>query len=501
MNQTSQLGPTTHAEGNRTVIRTRAAVLITILGLLAMALTSVAPSGAVAASKDPSQRSGGKAIAHKGDGRRIQNRAVTSRAPVAKISRLGVASGEPTIGVSNSGNVFTAAIQSNTRVNVMRSKDRGKSWEIVSPNIAGRNTQLLSLDPYTYVDTRLGDADSSRVFTIDLTVACSILSFSDDEGDSWITNPLACGRPVNDHQTLFTGPPVSSPTVGYPNLVYYCWNDVASSSCSKSIDGGLTFRPTGVPAYQGVGSEGFCGGLHGHGFVDDAGNVYLPREYCGNPWVAISRDEGTSWETIQISDKISALNGESDPSVAVDSKGNIFYLWIGDGRMPYLSVSKNDGKSWSKPINVAPPGLREANLPSVAANGKGKIAITYMGSYNSPNNPNVRCGGDAEPCPGGGDYAETSWDGVMTVSADALSKDPTFYTSTVNAKQDPIYRGQCGPGRCGVVYDFIDIIIDREGTAWAAFVDGCQAICVSGNVPNVGNEGIVGYLAGGPRLK
>lgn len=471
------------------------------LGILGLALTSVAPPGAIAASKDLSNRSGGRAIAHKADGKRIHNASVARKAPVAKISRMGVQSGEPTIGISNSGAIFSSAIQSNTRVNVMRSTDRGKSWEVVSPNIAGRNTQLLSLDPYTYVDTRLGDKDSSRIFTIDLTVACSIMSFSDDEGESWITNPLACGRPVNDHQTLFMGPPAVSTTVGYPNVVYYCWNDVASSSCGKSVNGGLTFAPTGSPAFPGAGSQGFCGGLHGHGYVDDAGLVYLPREYCGDPYVAISRDEGATWDLAQVSDKVSALNGESDPSVAVDKAGNIFYLWIGDGRMPYLAVSKDGGESWSKPMNVAPPGLREANLPAISVKGKGKVAITYMGSKNSPNNPNERCGNGSEPCPGGGDYADTSWDGVMTISDNALSKDPTFYTSTVNHPRDPIYRGQCGPGRCGVVYDFIDIEIDRDGIAWAAFVDGCQAICASGGVPGIGNEGIVGSLVGGPRLK
>lgn len=480
---------------------TRAAILVAIVGLLALALTSVAPPGAQAASKDLSKRSGGRATAHRADGKRIQDRSVGRNAPAAKISRLGVQSGEPTIGVSNAGAIFTSAIESNTRVNVMRSTDRGESWEVVSPNIAGRNTQLLSLDPYTYVDTRLDDKDSSRIFTIDLTVACSIMSYSDDEGESWITNPLACGRPVNDHQTLFMGPPAVSTTVGYPNVVYYCWNDVASSSCGKSLNGGLTFTPTGSPAFPGAGSQGFCGGLHGHGFVDDDGGVYLPREYCGDPYVAISRDEGATWELAQVSDKISALNGESDPSVTVDQAGNIYYLWIGDGRMPYLAISKDGGASWSKPMNVAPPGLREANLPSIASKGKGKIAITYMGSNNSPNDPDVRCGNDSKPCPQTAEYAETSWDGVMTISADALSKNPTFYSSTVNHRRDPIYRGRCGPGRCGVVYDFIDIEIDREGIAWAAFVDGCQAICATGNVPNIGNEGIVGYMVGGPRLK
>lgn len=458
----------------------------------------MAPSPVEAAGKPLAERSGGRAVAHR-DGKKVTAPAVIREAPVAKISRMGINSGEPTIGVTNAGNVFSAAIQSNTRVEVMRSTDRGKSWEIASPNIGGRNTQLLSLDPYTWVDTRLGDRDSARVFTIDLTVACAIMSYSDDEGESWITNPLACGRPVNDHQTLFSGPPATSTPVGYPNVVYYCWNDVASSSCGKSITGGLTWNPTGTPAFAGLGEEGFCGGLHGHGWVGNDGTVFLPREYCGEPYLAISQDEGATWTTVKVAEKAGA-GPSTDPSVVTDNAGNIYYLATGNNLMPYLVISRDGGTTWSKPIDVAPPGLREANLPSIAANGKGKIAITYMGSFNSPNNPKKNCAADRS-CPQAADYAKTTWDGIMTISADALSKDPTFYTGTVNHRRDPIYRGKCGPGRCGAVFDFIDITVDREGIAWAAFVDACTAICGTGNAPNIGAEGIVGWLAGGPRLR
>lgn len=155
-------------------------------------------------------------------------------------------------------------------------------------------------------------------------------------------------------------------------------------------------------------------------------------------------------------------------------------------------------------MDVSPPGLREANLPSVSATGKGKIAITYMGSTNSPNDPSKgRCGNNtdpANPCPQSAEYAGTTWNGYMTISTNGDSKAPVFYTGTANHPRDPIYRGVCGPGRCGAVYDFIDIEIDREGIAWAAFVDACQVICIQGG-SNVGNEGIVGSLVGGPRLR
>jgi hypothetical protein len=365
----------------------------------------------------------------------------------------------------------------------------------------------ISLDPYIYVDENI-DGDNSRIFTIDLTLACSYLSFSDDGGESWITNPLACGRPVNDHQTLFSGPPVSSPTVAYPNVLYYCYNDVGSSSCTKSLDGGLTFSPTGSPAFPGYepgnqdpgffGADGFCGGLHGHGAVAPDGTVYLPREFCGSPELAVSKDEGLTWTTVTVSKKIRSTSqpksGTGHPSVAVDTKGNVYYLWISDkNRLPYLSVSKNQGKTWSDPVVASIPGLNETNLPQMDARGVGKIALVYYGATNSPY---PKCGFDCVTK----DYEDTTWNAYIASSADALSSNPTFYTGTVNDPKDPLVRGRCGPGRCQSVFDFIDVEIGPDGVPYGAFVDGCMGLCAEGGASDE-YEGLMGKLVGGPSLR
>jgi hypothetical protein len=482
-------------------------------GLVTLALTTTGATGAVASSSAANE-SGGKGIAHHAGAKPIRN--LTKNAPVAELHRLGVNSAEPTVGVTQDGDVFTSAFQSNTRIEVMRSSNRGKSWDVVSPKLGSRNAQLLSLDPYTYVDLPRDDQDLSRVFTIDLTVACSYVSFTDDGGSSWITNPLVCGRPVNDHQTLFGGPPVTSTTIGYPNIIYYCWNDIASSSCQKSLDGGLTFTVTGSPVFPGenieneeeghYGVRGLCGGLHGHGFVDSKGLVYIPREYCREPWLAISRDEGLTWERVLVAKKVGAGNlGDVDPSVAVDKRGNIFYSWIGNDRLPYLATSKDGGKTWSKPMMIAPPGVNEANLPSIAVGGNGKVAIAYMGTENSPGKPfpTVECDAvqDQVGCPDPEEYEKTTWNGYTTVSANALAKDPVFYSNTVNNERDPFIRGACGPGRCKAVLDFIDVTIDRAGTVWSAWVDGCTAICATTGPSNIGSDGVIGSLRGGPSLR
>ena len=475
------------------------ALIGVIVGLALIASPHVQPAAAARGGDG----SGGKAVAHKADFRKAPASA-RRHAPDAKLYRLGVDAGEPTLGLTKNNDIFYTAIQTNTRVEIMRSQNEGKKWEIVSPKIGNRNAQLLTLDPYVWVDPY-----TDRVFTIDLTVACAYMSYSDDRGESWITNPLACGRPVNDHQTLFSGPPAVSPTVGYPNVVYYCWNDVGSSSCSKSLDGGLTFHPTGSPAFAGTSTEGedqsgprTCGGLHGHGHVGDDGTLYLPRGYCGQPYLAISKDEGQTWDRVQVAEI--GIEGH-EASVSTDKKGNIYYTWVAPNRLPYLSVSKNGGRNWSKPLMVGPPGLTEANLPSLDAGDPGKIAITYMGSENSPFKPNKEDdGGECTAlttCGGDDAYKRTTWNGYMTISANALDKDPLFYTSTVNDKKDPLKRGECGPGRCGTaVYDFIDIVIGPKGDVWGAYVDACITMCSTTPGSDMGADAVVGRLVGGPKL-
>ncbi|HJR44098.1 MAG TPA: sialidase family protein [Actinomycetota bacterium] len=457
--------------------------------------------------------SGGKAIAHR-EGSAVDDSAAARRsAPDPKLHRINIEgaplnAGEPTLGLTKNGDVFYTAIQSNLRIEVAHSADDGQTWDLRSPKIGGtRNAHLLTFDPYIYVDT-----DTDRIFNIDLTVACSYLSFSDDKGKSWTTNALACGRPVNDHHTLFAGPPAITPTPVYENIVYYCWNDVGSSSCSKSLDGGLSFSPTGTPAYPGVdpeaGDQGdsFCGGLHAHGHVGHDGTVYLPKGHCGQPWLAISKDEGATWTRVQVS-KLGTSTHEA--GVATDKKGNIYYTWMARDRRPYLAISKDGGKSWGKPMMIAPPGLKEGNLPGLDVGDPGKIAVVYMGSENSPFKPNGNW--ESPECTlvedqlgqcGDPRYKNTTWNGYMTISDNALDDDPLFYTATVNDKKDPLVRTTCGPGRCHAVYDFIDIVIGPDGTAWGAFVDACIMACADPKADgNAGAEAIVGHLVGGPKLR
>ncbi|MGH2787521.1 MAG: sialidase family protein [Actinomycetota bacterium] len=424
----------------------------------------------------------GSATAHRSGGKpQVSNK---ERLPKALLYRTGFPGAEPTLGIGKDGVVFTNSWEPSTQVDVLRSSDGGRTWERVSPRLpGGEDSHRLSFDPYIYLDE-----DGGRLFTVDLLIACSYLSFSDDLGDTWTTNPLACGQPFNDHQTLFSGPPVTSSTVGYSEIVYYCFADYmgGGSFCSKSLDGGISFLPAGERAFPSEVEGRNCGGLHGHGVADDRGTIYLPAEHCGRPFLAISKDEGATWRRVQVS-RLRHEEGP-DPAVAVDKRGNLYYVWIGRDRLPYLTISRDGGDKWSNPVMIAAPGIKEAAHVTVAVGDLGKLAFGYMGSENSRF---ARCAGRKRCRPS---YAGIKWNGYIGVTANALSPDPLFFSAAVNANNDPLVDGRCGPRRCDWLLDYMDVAIGPDGTPWATFVD-----TVGGEGPDY-HEAVLGRLVGGPPL-
>ena len=373
---------------------------------------------------------------------------------------VGREAAEPTVGVDKSGTAFFPAATfdgpgglADTRM--LRSTDGNRTWtDVTSEPVAGEDFPV-TLDPYVYVDE-----DSGRVFDLDLYVGSAYLSYSDDQGQTWQTNPAASGDFVNDHQTLFAGPaPAGFTTTDpkFPEILYYCFNRVADSSCGRSLDGGRTFTKTGLPAYLGFdpAAGGLCGGLHGHVATDPAGRVLLPKGHCGFPWVSLSEDAGTTWKQVQVSDTVDMPDNQS--SVASDAAGNLYYVWYDSrDKLPYLATSTDHGMTWSDPLMIAPPGVHEVQWPTVYAGDDGRIVVGFPGTRVNDENDDTR-----------------PWDYYVTISTNALDANPLFVSNIANPQGDPVHRGDC-PGRCGNMLDFLDVTVSpADGFAWATVVDTC----------------------------
>lgn len=403
---------------------------------------------------------------------------------------IGSDAREPTLEVDSKGTVFYAARDysggslppaTGTQTPVLRSDDGGLTWTEVSPMLpTGDRFPPTSGDPMIYLDPW-----TDRLFQVEqIDIACHTLSYTEDQGATWTTNPRACSTPPADHQTVVAGPSslgVALPL--YPNVVYVCVNQLAASSCSRSLDGGLTFTgphlvypDAALPTEAQAGCV--AGGLHGHALVGPDGTVYLPRNYCGLPYVAVSKDDGLTWARSPVA-AMDALG--SDPSMAFDATGRVYYAWLAGDHRIHLVHSDDAGASWSPPTIVSPPEVRAANLPSIVAGDDGRLAVLYMGTTQDL--------GQKESDP------ELTWGGYISVSHDAANATATWATVRANPQGDVLKRGYCSEGRCGLVRDFLDIAVAPDGSVYGAFVDACVEACDTEAKDLGEGNANVGYVA------
>jgi hypothetical protein len=461
-------------------------------------------------------------VVHGRDGKLLPLSAYPGELPVFAEKYMGdYGAGEPTVAISRDGTAIYPTIEFDLPPGVgalatsavLRTRDNGSTWKEVTPMIAGQvSAQPTSLDPYVYADPVTG-----RLFNIDLNLANGgFLSWSDDGAESWMHNPACCGIPVDDHQTLFSGPATTleaNPALYPGRIVYFCINQVASATCTKSLDGGATWvLPTTV--FQGVevgdggpGLDSVCGGLHGHGHASEAtGTVFLPKGHCGVAMVGRSTDNGLTWQTI-IVDNTVGFDGH-EAIVSTDRAGNVYYFFLDELALPRLSVSTDDGQTWSEPMNVTAPGVTRAKFPSVVAGEDGHVAFLYLGT-TSPAGQGLYDEGNET-------YADNAtWNGYVGFSLNALDAEPVFATVTAHPDADPLHRGGCA-GRCqvegGGMYDFLDIEVHPlTGQVWVALVDNCNdhgpgdgvASCShpDGSIDSVRRAlGVVGVQLGGTLL-
>lgn len=409
---------------------------------------------------------------------------------------------EPTIAITSDGTLFYAAATFDNlcgppnpvlgclpRTDILRSRDRGLTWEDVTPFLPGgvARAHPETGDPMVYVDPT-----TDRVFDIDqrAVVGSYTVSVSDDLGGSWQGPFVACNEPPCDHQTIVAAKPRTLTTTLYENVVLVCYNQVHSTTCQRSLDGGMTWQRT-APPFLGVAPEGVCGGSVGHLRAAQDGTLYLPKDQCGRPALAITQDDGLTWRVVEVANVV--LVG-MDPVVQVDRAGNLYYAFLAeeDSHL-HLATSVDQGATWSEPVDVTPPGLTAAHLPALAAGDAGRLAIAFVGTDDPEGferSPEVELRD-----------ANATWHGYLSIVTDALSPTPTIVTVRVNPLDDPLVRGRCGPGRCPGLTDFIDVAMDPEGRPWAAFVDACSAPCAAAErVENDMSAGFVATIARGPGL-
>jgi hypothetical protein len=398
--------------------------------------------------------------------------------------------GEPTIGV----NPKTDAAMYQAGLYTMRG-----TWDGAHPahatwtNVTSPITKIATLDAILYTDRNTG-----RTFVSQLTSACSITAYTDNDGKSWVPAAKPCQTPpAIDHQTVGSGKfraPLPSGGVLYPDAIYYCSQNVAEAECATSLDGGLTFGAAN-PMY----TLQSCFGIHGHLKSAPDGTVYVPNKGCGAPEcgivssdagpnchraVVVSRDNGLTWSVRTIPDSHDKYLASGDPSVAIGSKGTVYVGYDDRDGHPKVAVSHNQGQTWSKSVDVS-NGFPIANteMPVIVAGDDNRAAFAFMGSAYPGQDQDARFLGTWSM------YVSFTYDGGKTWHTVNATGNKPIQRGCIEFDAD-CPSGGTAPQDCSGpphslcnnqrnLLDFNDVTIDREGRVLVAYTDGCDGKCLT----------------------
>ena len=385
--------------------------------------------------------------------------------------------GEPSIGVNwNTGKVFIEAGNHTLRVTFNdAARPATAFWEDKRSPFS-----RVSLDPILFTDDgHFGGPN--RTFASQLDGACSEMSFTDDDGNTWLL-AQGCGAPAGvDHQTVGGGNYASpAPSHSYPHAIYYCSQSIATAFCARSDNGGITFGP-GIPIYTFASlmalntlgpdaAPGQCAGLHGHIRVAPDGTAYVPNHNCRDannvdrPGVAVSSDNGLSWTVRTVPDARTSSAG-GDPSIAAGSNNTLYFGYVNVDGHPKIATSSDRGLHWGKSRDVGTPfGIQKSQFAEVIAGDDNRAAFAFLGTTTA------------------GDDQSADFPGVWHLYV-AFTYDAGRTWTTVDATpNDPVQRGCIwnggGSNPCRNLLDFNDITVDRFGRALVGYADGCTGSCV-----------------------
>ena len=346
-----------------------------------------------------------------------------------------------------------------------------------------------------------------RTFHGQLSGGDSITAFTDDDGASH-TPSQGGGVPQGpDHETIGGGPynpnstPPPPPNTVYSNAIYYCTQNIApEAECSRSDDGGLTFGPS-VPIYN---LTQCTGSIHGHVKVARDGTVYVPNYSCtlptGNQGVAVSTDNGTTWNEFNVPGSGSPKPGLVDPSVAIglndvgkpagQATNTIYLGYIHSDGTPHIAASHDRGVTWVGDQNVGGAfGLANTTFPVVVAGDDNRASFGFLGTTTPGDSSlNASFTGIWHL------YIATTYDGGNSyVTIDATPDDPIQVGPVCNG-------GTTCPTKRNLL-DFNGFDVDSQGRGVLGLSDGCVN-CTNTSASGDSNsaQGMIARQSGGPRL-
>ncbi|MEA2570351.1 MAG: hypothetical protein QOI24_2352 [Acidobacteriota bacterium] len=394
---------------------------------------------------------------------------------------LGKDAGEPSIGISKSGKAFFLAGLETLRITFDDNDPNAATWVDKS----ALNTSIESFDPILFTDPGTGRTFVSQL----LPTKMSLMSFTDDDGETWTPSQGSGLNSGVDHQTIGGGPfkpgiTGRGPLGSYPNAIYYASQDDGLASIALSQDGGQTFG-VAVPMWNLLQ----CGGLHGHIKVAPDGTVYVPNKSCfSGQGFAVSEDNGLTWNLRTVPGSIS---GDTDPSIGIATDGTVYFGFSNGGGKAMMAVTHDRGLTWQNIQDVGiSQGINNTVFAQVTAGDSDRAAFFFLGSKTAG-----ASGLSTDRT------FEGVWHGYMATTFDG---GRSWVTQNATPG-DPVQRGVictegtgCPSGTRNLL-DFNDLQIDAKGRPHAAFADGCiTANCINGVDWNGASTSPTGGTSGVP---
>ena len=226
-----------------------------------------------------------------------------------RYEHTGFGAAESTVDTTPDGTLIYAPAFSGNKTGYATSKDYGKTWSMVipSPNQPSRNRRLTIHD--------------GRYFYWSSSMPGLHMSYSDDEGKTWVNSATHLQPLVQDWVKIVGGKPVSSRLENRASKILYMSGPSLISVpivpglgpinqiIMKSVDRGTTWKTTrGNPTLVATKSGGSCSSpaltkkerdeeyiIWGDGLVRPNGTVMFGLRRCRAVSVAVSDDEGESW--------------------------------------------------------------------------------------------------------------------------------------------------------------------------------------------------------------
>lgn len=248
-----------------------------------------------------------------------------------------------------------------------------------------------------------------NVYVASLTLANVSVSTSEDGGASWSLNPAAA-RIGGDDREWIAADGSSKVCISYHDLLTFNVN------VDCSFDAGATFAQHALPgAIDAQHAFLLQNNQIGNIAIDPVSHViYQPltgiagahEVACGQTgackyhvvWMAVSTDGGLTFTDYPVyvgaSDRVGF--NHMFPNVTIDRVGNVYVLFSDDHNV-YYSLSKDRGRTWSRPVRVNRPPARTAIFPWAVAGDEGKLDVVYYGTtYYDGSTPPDRYPASAE---------------------------------------------------------------------------------------------------------